>query len=99
MAVGTLSRQKGVISVDSPPRSGRLLASLTSTVGSKYVVAITGLLLVGFLVAHFAGNSLVFKGPDAINAYAETLRRLGPWLWVARGGLLAVFVLHIYLAV
>ena len=72
---------------------------LESTIGSKYLVAITGLILVGFLLAHFAGNALVFKGRDALNTYARGLRDLGALLWIARGGLLLAFVVHIYLGI
>ena len=66
-----------------------------SSIGGKVIMAITGLMLFGFVVAHLAGNLLLFSGPDAINAYAKWLHDKGALLWVARGGLLAVFVLHI----
>jgi succinate dehydrogenase / fumarate reductase cytochrome b subunit len=66
-----------------------------SSIGSKVVMAITGLLLFGFVVAHLLGNLQLLSGPDKINAYAKWLHDLGPMLWVARIGLLAVFVLHV----
>jgi succinate dehydrogenase / fumarate reductase cytochrome b subunit len=66
-----------------------------SSVGKKMVVALTALGLMGFLVGHLAGNLLMFKGPDAINAYAAKLHDLGPLLWVARLGLLALVGVHI----
>jgi succinate dehydrogenase / fumarate reductase, cytochrome b subunit len=72
---------------------------LCSSVGAKYVMAITGLLLVGFLVAHLAGNLLVFAGPDAFNEYAANMQSLGPLLWVARLGLLTIFLVHILSAI
>jgi succinate dehydrogenase / fumarate reductase, cytochrome b subunit len=72
---------------------------VTSTVGAKFLVALTGLGLTGFVIAHMAGNLQIFLGPDAINEYAKKLKDLGPLLWVARIGLLAIFVLHIGLAV
>ena len=59
------------------------------------VVAVTGLLLIGFVIMHLLGNLLVFGGPDAINAYAHKMRTVGPLLWVVRAGLLAVALLHI----
>jgi succinate dehydrogenase / fumarate reductase cytochrome b subunit len=101
MSAGSVSRPKGRISVDQPASLdvNWFGPVLKSTVGSKYLVAITGLMLVGFLLAHFAGNALVFKGRDALNTYARGLRDLGALLWVARIGLLVVFVVHIYLAV
>jgi len=58
-------------------------------------VGITGLAMVGFVLAHLSGNFLIYKGAEAYNAYAQFLHDLGPILWVARIGLLAAFVLHI----
>src|SRR5437667_4759298 len=73
-----------------------------SSVGAKVLVALTGLGLVGFVIVHMVGNwKLLFGGPEsreAINAYAYFLKHdLGAWLWLFRGGLLAIFVLHIAL--
>jgi len=62
-------------------------------------MAVTGLLLFGFVVSHLVGNLQLLQGPDAINGYAKWLHDLGPMLWVARIGLLAVFVLHIVTAI
>ena len=70
-----------------------------TTVSAKYIVALTGLGLIGFVLAHMAGNLLLFKGQDAYNAYAKSLEDLGPLLWVARIGLATIFILHIALAV
>jgi succinate dehydrogenase / fumarate reductase cytochrome b subunit len=58
-------------------------------------MALTGLGLVGFVIAHLIGNLLVYAGPDALNAYAQKLQELGPLLWIARGGLLFIFILHV----
>lgn len=66
-----------------------------SSIGKKMVVALTALGLMGFLVGHLAGNLLMFKGPEAINAYAAKLHALGPLLWVVRLGLLGVVGLHV----
>lgn len=60
------------------------------------VVAITGLILIGFVVGHLIGNLQIFLGPDWINSYAEHLRDLGPLLWAVRVFLLVTVVLHIY---
>jgi succinate dehydrogenase / fumarate reductase cytochrome b subunit len=76
-----------------------LKRTFDSSVGGKFFVALTGLALVGFLVAHLGGNLLVYAGPEALNAYAKGLRDLGPLLWVARIGLLVVAVTHVYIAV
>src|SRR3954468_11729519 len=72
---------------------------LTSSLGSKYLMAITGLLLTGFVIAHMAGNLLVYAGPDALNSYAHGLKVRPLLLWSARIGLLAVFVTHLVIAI
>jgi succinate dehydrogenase / fumarate reductase cytochrome b subunit len=69
-----------------------------SSLGSKYVMAVTGLLLIGFVIAHMAGNLLFFAGPDALNSYAHTLAR-SAFLWPARLILLLIFVVHIWYGV
>ncbi len=64
-------------------------------------MAVTGLILVGFVVGHMLGNLQVYLGPEAMNAYAELLRELlhGAGLWIARAVLLVAVVLHIWAAV
>lgn len=74
-------------------------AFLRSLIGKKIVMAVTGILLVGFLVSHMASNILVFRDPESLDHYAEWLRSFGPLLWVARLGLLALAVVHVVLAV
>lgn len=66
-----------------------------SSIGKKIVVALTGVAMLLFLAGHLLGNLLVFKGPDAINAYAKWLHGLGNALWVARLGLIGSLVLHV----
>jgi succinate dehydrogenase / fumarate reductase cytochrome b subunit len=74
-------------------------AFLDSSVGAKVTVALTGLGLVIFTLFHMVGNLKVFQGPAAINRYAYFLKHdLGALIWVARAGLLAIFVLHVALA-
>ena len=68
-----------------------------SSVGTKYVMAVTGLLLIGFILAHMAGNLLIFAGKDALNGYAHALEDKPALLWTARVLLLTIFVLHIVL--
>lgn len=68
-----------------------------STLTAKYLMGFTGLGLILFLIVHLAGNLLIFKGQEAINAYAKWLHDQGLLLWIARIGLLAIFLLHLYL--
>ena len=68
---------------------------IQSTVGRKILMAVTGLLLVGFVSIHLLGNLSVFAGPDGINAYAVKLHSLGALVWVFRAAMLAIFAVHI----
>jgi succinate dehydrogenase / fumarate reductase cytochrome b subunit len=70
-----------------------------SSIGGKVTMAVTGVLLFGFVLAHLLGNLQLLAGPDAINSYAKWLHDKGPLLWVARIGLLAIFVLHVVTAI
>ena len=70
-----------------------------SSIGRKAVIAATGLGLSQFVLGHMAGNQLIFLGPDAINSYAYKLKHdLVVLLWIARIGLVTIFVLHLGLA-
>lgn len=66
-----------------------------SSVGRKIIMAVTGIVLVAFVCVHLLGNSSVFIGADAINAYAQKLHSLGPFVWVFRLVMLAAFAIHI----
>lgn len=68
---------------------------LRSSVGGKYLVAVTGLVLTLFVVVHMLGNLQVFLGPEAINVYAESLKKNAGLLWTARVILLAAFIVHV----
>lgn len=61
-------------------------------------MAVTGFILVGFVVGHLVGNLQVFEDPDRINGYGAFLHQLGPLLWVARITLIVSTVLHIWAA-
>ncbi|MBN1957995.1 MAG: succinate dehydrogenase cytochrome b subunit [Desulfuromonadales bacterium] len=67
----------------------------TSTVGRKILMAVTGLLLIGFITVHLLGNLSIFWGADAINAYAKHLHDLGLLVWVFRLVMLCLFAIHI----
>jgi succinate dehydrogenase / fumarate reductase, cytochrome b subunit len=81
------------------PTLNWLRCALSSSVGKKFLMAITGLLLCGFLVVHLAGNLLLFAGDEAYNAYAHKLHENENLLHVASTGLALIFFTHLYLAV
>jgi succinate dehydrogenase / fumarate reductase cytochrome b subunit len=72
---------------------------LRSSIGKKVVMALSGVVLFGFVVGHMLGNLQVYLGPAALNTYAESLRKLPALLWAARAGLLIAAVLHVWAAV
>jgi succinate dehydrogenase / fumarate reductase, cytochrome b subunit len=76
-----------------------LLRPLRSSLGAKYVMALTGVGLIGFVVAHMLGNLVIFVGPDALNSYAQSLKDHPALLWTARTGLLAIFLVHLGLGI
>ncbi len=78
---------------------------LRSTLGKKAVMAVTGLVLFGFVLVHMAGNLKMYQGEAKFDAYAEGLREIGApilghgqALWIARGVLLISVLLHIWAA-
>lgn len=70
-----------------------------SSIGAKQIMALTGLGLVLFAIAHMVGHLGMFGGQDAYNSYAAFLQSLGAGLWLARGGLLFIFVIHVATAI
>jgi succinate dehydrogenase / fumarate reductase, cytochrome b subunit len=80
------------------PRVG--LPYVESTIGRKVVMAVTGVVLFGFVLGHFVGNLTLYLGPEAINGYSRFLHGFlhGGGLWVARAGLLASAILHVWSA-
>lgn len=80
--------------------------STRSTIALKLAMAVSGLLFIGFTVAHMYGNLKAFSGHDAFNEYAHHLRTLGTpmlpesgALWIIRLGLIAALVVHVASAV
>ncbi len=103
------------MAVTAPPRPGRKLPwpveFYRSAVGKKWVMAITGIILLGFVLAHMIGNLKVYigflpaEGAYEIDIYGEALRNLFfpilpeyVALWLLRIGLIAAFVLHLHSA-
>jgi succinate dehydrogenase / fumarate reductase cytochrome b subunit len=75
---------------------GWLTSTLKSSIGKKTVMAVSGLFLAFFLLAHLAGNATSFLGRETFNSYATHLHALGPLLPVLETGLLVIFVLHVW---
>jgi succinate dehydrogenase / fumarate reductase, cytochrome b subunit len=74
----------------------RTLRFWQTTVGKKAVMAVTGLILFGFVVGHLAGNLQVFEPPEKLNRYAALLKSLPSLLWGARITLSLAVGLHIW---
>jgi succinate dehydrogenase / fumarate reductase cytochrome b subunit len=70
-----------------------------SSIGKKMIVALTGVILMLFVIGHLLGNLQIFLGPRWVNDYAQHLRDLGPLLWAVRITLLIAVFLHIYFTV
>lgn len=70
---------------------------LGSTIALKWMMALSGISLVLFLVAHLAGNLLIFMGPEDMNSYGHDLRQMlhGTAIWILRIGLAKLAVVHI----
>lgn len=68
---------------------------LSSSIGSKLLIALTGLGLFIFLIAHLSGNLLFILGPVAFNEYSHALVS-NPLVYAAEAGLVAIFLLHVY---
>ena len=75
-----------------------LLTLYRSTIGKKVIMAVTGLLLIAFVIGHMLGNLQVFIGAAKINAYSAFLKSTGELLWLVRLGLLVAVLLHILMA-
>ena len=72
----------------------RFLRALSSSVGTKLLMGLTGLALFAYMVLHLAGNALVLAGPDIFNEYSHTLIS-NPLIVPIELGLLALFLVHI----
>jgi succinate dehydrogenase / fumarate reductase cytochrome b subunit len=72
---------------------------LKDSIGRKVVMAVTGLLMVLFVVMHLLGNMTIFAGANGINAYAEKLHALGPVVWLTRVVMLTAVLLHLVISI
>jgi len=89
--------------VASSPAAGRrrvyrnrLQRMLNSSIGLKITMALTGVILAGFVLVHMLGNLQVYQGPEALDAYGKLLRKEPALLWTFRLVLLSAVGLHIW---
>ena len=75
---------------------GWFLKFLNSSIGKKFMMAVTGSFLLIFLLIHLIGNITLFFGAGAFNAYVSALDTIKPLIRVVEVVLLAAFILHIY---
>lgn len=95
----------------APPRQTKrrppfLIEFYRSDVGKKWSMAVSGVVLLSFVLFHMIGNLHLYEGPAEVNEYAEALRELGGslaprtlLLWILRVGLIVAFAVHIHAAV
>ena len=104
----SLTRPSSASNESPEPAPGplrRLAALYRSSVGRKYVMALSGLAIIGFVIAHLVGTLKIFLGPEETDEYGEALRGLGGdliphghLLWILRLGLTAAFAVHMHAA-
>jgi succinate dehydrogenase / fumarate reductase cytochrome b subunit len=102
----TRSQPGGAAPIRKPRRQLPFPLNIYQTaVGKKWVMAVTGIGLIGYILAHMIGNLHLYEGPLQVNEYGEALRDLGGHLvprtmllWIMRLGLIAMFVFHIHSA-
>ncbi len=75
-----------------------LARPLEATVAKKILIAVTGVIMYGFVFVHMMGNLQIYEGPEKLNAYARFLRIEPPLLWAARLVLLASVCVHAFFA-
>lgn len=78
------------MSTNSPP------GFTTATVGKKILMAITGFVIIGFVILHLLGNLQIFIGQEQLNKYAETLQHMGALKWGFRLVMLVLFIIHVW---
>jgi succinate dehydrogenase / fumarate reductase cytochrome b subunit len=103
-----ISSKRGPVTGTAIARKKRkpfLLDLYSTSLGKKYVMAITGIVMIGFVIVHMIGNLKMYLGPAEFDHYAEFLRHLlvpilprTITLWILRVGLIVSVVLHIHAA-
>jgi succinate dehydrogenase / fumarate reductase cytochrome b subunit len=73
----------------------RALTLHQTTIGKKVIMALSGVIIVGFTIGHFLGNLNLYFGPEAMDGYAKTLQSMPPLVWGTRLLLLFAFTVHI----
>lgn len=106
MKLTSAIRTDGYAATRELPVRNRLIGFWETMVGKKVVMAVTGAVLIAFVIAHIIGNLKIFVGPGEINAYSRFLREVGrpalsygELLWIVRIVLLACVILHVTAAV
>lgn len=104
-AVRTRTGEVRPIRSAPPAKSPFLVGFYRSAVGKKYVMAITGIMFMGYVLVHMIGNLKMYYGPVQFDEYAEWLKTIGypllpksGFLWIARAGLIVALVLHLHAA-
>jgi succinate dehydrogenase / fumarate reductase cytochrome b subunit len=105
-SLNAVAHREGVAITRNVTANNPVLALWRTQIGKKIVMAVTGVVLVLFVLAHMLGNLKIFSGPDEINAYSRFLREVGlpelgygQLLWVVRIVLLVCVTLHITAAI
>lgn len=94
---GTASERTASLASSSP--AVRTSGSRPTIVTLKVLMALTGIVLFGFSIAHALGTLQIFAGPEQINFYAALLRKVPALLWGMRVLLLVSFVVHVWTAI
>jgi succinate dehydrogenase cytochrome b subunit len=104
--LASLSIMRTTLTPVPESRMSRVTTLTQSLIGKKVVMAVSGVVLLGFVLGHMVGNLKIFQGPEHFNAYAEGLRTVGaPFfgrgqlLWLVRLLLIAAAGLHVWAAV
>jgi len=103
-----ISSQRGPVTgtaTKTRKRKPFLLDLYSTAVGKKYVMGLTGIAMMGFVFFHMIGNLKMYQGAEAFDSYAAFLKKLlyplapkESVLWILRGGLVAMLILHLHAA-